>query len=128
MPTLPAWLRSHPSSARRHAAGATAGGGDADLASRRLDLKLGYGLAAFGDRFTLTPELAAGLSDGGRDYRLGLRLTHAAAPFEIALAAARREAAGELRNGLTVRQIRRRLPNGRQVPVISTIAGAMLSH
>ena len=69
-----------------------AGGGD-DLASRRLEFKLGYGLAAFGDRFTLTPEARAGFSDGGRDYRLGLRLTHAAAPFEVAFQAARREAA-----------------------------------
>ena len=38
------------------------GGGD-DLKSRRLELKLGYGFSAFGDRFTLTPEAGVGLSD-----------------------------------------------------------------
>ena len=35
----------------------------------------GYGVAALGDRFTATPEIAVGLSDAGRDYSLGWRLT-----------------------------------------------------
>ena len=70
--------------------GATAAGGAdallgrqtfADLAandngfeSRRLEVILGYGLAAFGDRITSTPELGLGLSPESRDYRLGWRL------------------------------------------------------
>ncbi len=41
---------------------------------RRLEARLGYGFAAFGDHFTATPEIAVGLSDAGRDYSLGWRL------------------------------------------------------
>ena len=41
---------------------------------RHLELKLGYGLAAFGDRFTSTPELGLGLTDAGREVSLGWRL------------------------------------------------------
>ena len=48
---------------------------DDDLKNQRLDLQLSYGLLAFGDRFTLTPELGLGLYDSGRDYRIGWRLT-----------------------------------------------------
>ena len=40
-----------------------------------IEMKLGYGISAFGDRFTSTPELGLGLSDSGaREYRLGWRL------------------------------------------------------
>ena len=49
-------------------------GGDDDLKSRRLELKFGYGLPAFGGRFTWTPEAYIGRSDTGRDYSLGWRL------------------------------------------------------
>ena len=49
-------------------------GGNDDLKSRRLELRLGYGFSAFGDRFTWTPEVGVGLSDTGRDYSLGWRL------------------------------------------------------
>ncbi len=49
-------------------------GGNDELKSRRLELKFGYGLSAFGDRFTWTPEAGVGLSDTGRDYSLGWRL------------------------------------------------------
>ena len=49
-------------------------GGDDELKSRRLELKFGYGLPAFGGRFTWTPEAYIGLSDTGRDYSLGWRL------------------------------------------------------
>ena len=49
-------------------------GGNDELKSRRLELKFGYGLSAFGDRFTWTPEVGVGLSDTGRDYSLGWRL------------------------------------------------------
>ena len=45
-----------------------------ELLRRRLEVRLGYGLSAFGDRFTSTPELGLGLSDAGRDYSLGWRL------------------------------------------------------
>ena len=48
--------------------------GEGDLAQRRFELKLGYGLAAFGDRFTWTPEAGFGQSNAGRDYGLGWRL------------------------------------------------------
>lgn len=39
------------------------GAGDGnELENRRLELRLGYGFAAFGDRFTSTPELGLGSS------------------------------------------------------------------
>ena len=41
---------------------------------RRLEARFGYRFAAFGDRFTSTPEIAVGLSDARRDYSLGWRL------------------------------------------------------
>ena len=50
------------------------GSGNDDLGSRRLEARFGYGFAAFGDRFTWTPEIGVGLSDTGRDYSLGWRL------------------------------------------------------
>ena len=46
-----------------------------ELQQRRLEARFGYGVAALGDRFTATPEIAVGLSDAGRDYSLGWRLT-----------------------------------------------------
>ena len=75
------------------------GSGD-DLKSRRLELKLGYGLAAFGDRFTLTPEAGVGLSDTGRDYSLGWRLVRRPGPGDtgalgISFEARRRESAAD---------------------------------
>ena len=63
---------------QRHLGGLAAndnGSGDGDdLANRQLDLRLGYGFSAFGDRFTSTPELGLGLSNGRREYTLGWRL------------------------------------------------------
>ena len=47
-----------------------------DLNNQRLEFQLSYGLPAFGDRFTLTPELGLGFYDNGRDYRLGWSLTN----------------------------------------------------
>ena len=44
------------------------------LDRRRLELKLGYGFAAFGGRFTSTPELGLGRTDAGREASLGWRL------------------------------------------------------
>ena len=43
--------------------------------NQRLELRFSYGFPAFGDRFTLTPELGLGLYDSGRDYRVGGSLT-----------------------------------------------------
>ena len=60
-----------------------------------LDLRAGYGFGLFGDRFTGTPNAGFGASDGGgRDYRLGWRLTPAAGGgFRVDLDATRRESA-----------------------------------
>ena len=71
--------------------------GDA-LGRRRLEVKLGYGFRALGDRFTAVPELRFGLSAGARDYRLGWRLTRAArfgGALELALEGRRRESAAD---------------------------------
>ena len=73
------------------------GTGAADpLGRRSLEIRAGYGLAAFGRRFTGTPELGFRVSEGGRDYSLGWRLTREgrnAGLFEFSLEATRREAA-----------------------------------
>ena len=55
------------------AAGATSGDGDT-LAQRGFEIRLGYGLTAFGGGFTSRPELGLGLSNGQRDYSVGWRL------------------------------------------------------
>ena len=71
---------------------------DDELQRRRLELKLGYGLSAFGDRFTATPEIRLGLSDSGRDYSVGGRLKLAqSGPTSLALKleATRRENADD---------------------------------
>ena len=75
-------------------------GGDDELKSRRLELKFGYGLSAFGDRFTWTPEAGIGLSDTGRDYSLGWRLVRRGSgsdggALELSLEARRRESAND---------------------------------
>ena len=75
-------------------AGLAANDNGDDLRRRRLEVKLGYGLSAFGDRFTSTPELGLGLSDTGRDYSLGWRLGLAQGgptSLELKLEATRRE-------------------------------------
>ena len=64
-------------------------------ASRSLRAEAGWGLPAFGGRFTGTPNAGVGLDgDGAREARVGWRLTPAAkdAPdFDVSLDAARRE-------------------------------------
>ena len=75
-------------------------GGDDELKSRRLELKFGYGLSAFGDRFTWTPEAGIGLSDTGRDYSLGWRLVRGGfggdgGSLELSFEARRRESAND---------------------------------
>ena len=53
-------------------AGLAANDNGDELENRRLELKLGYGLPAFGDRFTSTPELGLGLSNGHRGLQAGV--------------------------------------------------------
>ena len=76
---------------------APGGAGSGFEASRGLAAEAGYGMALFGDRFTGTPNVGFGMSDGGaRDWRLGWRLTSAVRGdpgFEVNLDAVRREAA-----------------------------------
>ena len=69
-----------------------------ELQRRRLEVRLVYGLSAFGDRFTSTPELGLGLSDTGRDYSLGWRLGLArggGTSLDLKLEATRRESAND---------------------------------
>ena len=71
---------------------------DNGFGSRRLELKLGYGLPAFGDRFTGTPELGFALSDAAREYRLGWRLglvPGGLSSFELGIEATRNEPAND---------------------------------
>ena len=86
---------------RRSIAGLAANDNGDELQQRRLEARFGYGFATFGDRFTATPEIAVGLSDAGRDYSLGWRLTRGGkAPdggaLELAVEARRRETAANL--------------------------------
>ena len=73
--------------------GLAANDGDDELKNQRLEFKVSYGFLAFGDRFTLTPELGLGLYDSGRDYRIGWRLTHLAetGAFDLSFDVTRRE-------------------------------------
>ena len=58
---------------RGHLDGLAANDDGAGLGQRRLEARLGYGFALFGGAVIGTPELGLGLSDAGRDYRLGWR-------------------------------------------------------
>ena len=65
---------------------------------RRLEARFGYGFGMFGGGFTGTPEIGLGLSEAGRDYSLGWRLTRAgsgAGSLEFSLEARRRESAND---------------------------------
>ena len=44
---------------------------------QRFQGEIGYRLSAVGGRFTGTPNLGFGITDGGRDWRIGWRLTPA---------------------------------------------------
>ena len=71
---------------------------DNGFGNRRLELRLGYGVPAFGDRFTSTPELGAALSDAAREYRLGWRLglvPGGPSSFELGVEATRTEPAND---------------------------------
>ena len=63
---------------------------------RGLRAEAGYGLSLFGDRFTHSPNIGFGMSDGGaRDWRIGWRLISAVRgdpDFEVRLDAIRRDA------------------------------------
>ena len=67
---------------------------DSGLSRRRLDVRIGYGLGVFDERYTATPELGLGLSDRDRELRLGWRLTERVSTglaFDMRIEAARRE-------------------------------------
>ena len=75
---------------------------DNGFESRRLEIRLGYGFPAFGDRFTSTPELGAALSDAAREYRLGWRLgllPGGPSSFELSVEATRTEPANDAGTG-----------------------------
>lgn len=65
-------------------------------APRRLEGEVGYGLPVFGGGFTGTPTEGFGISETGRDWHLGWRLTSAVPgdpEFEVNLDATRKEPA-----------------------------------
>ena len=79
--------------------GSGSGAGGRFQASSRLEARIGYGLAMFGGAFTGTPNIGFGLSGGGgRDWRIGWRLTSAIAGdpgFEVSLDTTRHEPAND---------------------------------
>ena len=73
-----------------------------ELERRALELKLGYGIGMFADRYTATPEAGLGLTDGHRQYSLGGRLGLAQRgllSMELGLTATQREAANDSGSG-----------------------------
>ena len=71
---------------------------DESPVGRRLNVELGYGLAVFGGDFTGAPNAGVALTESGRDWRLGWRLTPAwpdASGFEVNLDVVRNEVDGE---------------------------------
>ena len=73
-------------------------GNDNDSGRQSLKARFGYGFAAFGGGFTMTPEIGLGLSDAGRDYDLGWRLTRTRSgtgSLELSINARRRESAND---------------------------------
>ena len=73
----------------------------------RLEAELGYGVALFAGRFTGTPHAGMTLSEGGRNYRIGSRLTSAVPGdpgFAVGLEATRSENANDnTEHGVTLR-------------------------
>lgn len=72
--------------------------GHGGFGQRRFETKLGYGMSAFGDRFTATPEVGLGVTGTGRETVLGWRLTRDRQPddirsLELSLEARRQESA-----------------------------------
>ena len=67
-----------------------------ELDRRRRELRLGYGFAGFGNRFTSTPEVGLGWSESVRETVLGWRLTEerrSGLVFGLDVEGARRESA-----------------------------------
>ena len=67
-------------------AGLAANDSGSGLENRRLELRMGYGFSAFGDRFTSTPEIGFAFGESHREYSLGWRLglgRSGVAPFEF---------------------------------------------
>ena len=96
----PTWGQAASGTARlwsaRDATALTAGE-DVD-AGGRLEATVGYGMPVAGGRFTGTPELGLGLSESGRDWRLGWRLGLAGSgrvDFGLGVEATRREPAND---------------------------------
>ena len=72
--------------------------GQDEFARRRFEMSLGYGFGVFGDRFTATPGVGLGLSDGHREYRLGWALglvRGGSLSMDFDLSGLRREAAND---------------------------------
>ena len=96
-------------------AGLAANDNGDELERRRLEVKLGYGFGAFGDRFTATPEVGFGMSAGHRDYSLAWRFVRDRrrgdiGSLEFSLEATRRESANddaEPEHGVGLRMIAR---------------------
>ncbi len=81
-------------------AGLAANDNGDELERRRMEVKLGYGFGAFGDRFTATPEVGFGMSAGHRDYSLAWRFVRDRrrgdiGSLEFSLEATRRESAND---------------------------------
>ena len=81
-------------------AGLAANDNGDELERRRMELKLGYGFGAFGDRFTSTPEVGFGMSEGHRDYSLAWRFVRDRrrgdiGSLEFSLETRRRESAND---------------------------------
>ena len=81
-------------------AGLAANDNGDELERRRLELRLGYGFGAFGDRFTATPEVGFGMSAGHRDYSLAWRFVRDRrrgdiGSLEFSLETRRRESAND---------------------------------
>ena len=81
---------------RRTLAGLAANDDGDELANRRFEMKLGYGFAVFGDRYTSTPQAGLGWSQSVREAVLGWRLAEerrAGLVFGLDVEGARREPA-----------------------------------
>ena len=83
---------------RETLAGLAANDNGGTASAGRLEAELGYGIAMFDGGFTGTPHLGFGLSDGGREYRIGWRhglAESGTASFEFGLEATRTEPAND---------------------------------
>ena len=67
--------------------------------SRRLEATVGYGIPVFGGRFIATPAVGVGLSDAGRELRVGwgvgLARREGTVSMDLEFEATRRESAND---------------------------------